>query len=152
MFTIKIAIVPFCGKSSSKTGPWASSTLLHFFVKPNQKPWAPSTTASAATCGSLPHVPAWWSCSPHHGQRRVGSVLFSPWKKSPYFCHNGGVVRHCLCRRPWSSGACSSAMRLFATSWAMPGMLGFDYLSWQRHWSFGRWFMVVVMAVAWWWW
>ncbi len=23
--------------------------------------------------------------------------LFSPWQKSPYFCHNGGVVRQCLC-------------------------------------------------------
>ncbi len=25
--------------------------------------------------------------------------LFSSWQKSPYFCHNGGVVRQCLCRQ-----------------------------------------------------
>ncbi len=51
--------------------------------------------------------------------------LFSPWQKSPYFCRNDGVVRHCLCHRPWSSGTRASAMRPFATSWAMLGALGF---------------------------
>jgi hypothetical protein len=34
-----------------------------------------------------------------------------------------GVVRHCLCRRRWPSGACSSATPLIFTSLAMPGAL-----------------------------
>jgi hypothetical protein len=36
-----------------------------------------------------------------------------------------GNVRHGLCRRPWPSGVRSGSMRLLATSWATPGMLGF---------------------------
>jgi hypothetical protein len=44
--------------------------------------------------------------------------LFSHWQKSPYFRHNGDVVRQGLCRRLWPSGARSGAMSLLATSWA----------------------------------
>jgi hypothetical protein len=39
-----------------------------------------------------------------------------------------GVVRHGLYRRPWPSFARSSAMRLFPTSWAIPGAAA----AWRR--------------------
>ncbi len=115
-----------------------------FFIKPNQKSWAPSATTSAAARGSLLQVPAQRYCLPHHGQSRMrlvwlnlslgGAVnLFLSWRKSPYFCHNGGIVCHCLCHCPWSSSACSSTMCPITTSWAMMGMLGFYYCSRQCH-------------------
>jgi hypothetical protein len=44
-----------------------------------------------------------------------------------FFCETKsetiGVVRHCLCRRRWPSGARSSATRLVATLLAIPGVL-----------------------------
>jgi hypothetical protein len=47
---------------------------------------------------------------------------------TPFLCkfkqETMGAIRHGLCRHPWQSFACSSAIILLATSWAMPGTLG----------------------------
>jgi hypothetical protein len=40
-----------------------------------------------------------------------------------------GDVYHGLCRHPCPSGVRSGSMRLLATSWVMPGTLGFLYVA-----------------------
>jgi hypothetical protein len=54
--TKKEAIAPFCGKLSQKQGHEQVPFL--FLLKPNQKPWALTASASFVTRGSLVPVPA----------------------------------------------------------------------------------------------